>query len=122
MKFTEHRDSNILTVKNYQPGSAKINDMSLTESFYMNQKQLIENWNCHDIDELTEQHLNQILMIQPEIIILGTGEKQTFPSAKLFSYCAQKGVGLEVMDNAAACRTYNILTTEEREVALALIL
>ncbi|MDX1795280.1 MAG: Mth938-like domain-containing protein [Hydrogenovibrio sp.] len=122
MKFTEHRDSNILTVKKYQPGFAKINDMSVTESFYMNQKQLIENWGCRDIDELTEHHLDQVLMVQPEIIILGTGEKQSFPPAKLFSYCAQKGVGLEVMDNAAACRTYNVLTTEEREVALALIL
>ncbi|HHT00904.1 MAG TPA: hypothetical protein ENK73_08640, partial [Thiomicrospira sp.] len=59
---------------------------------------------------------------KPEVIILGTGETQHFPEPKLFAYCAHKGVGLEVMANDAACRTYNVLTTEDREIVLALII
>lgn len=122
MKFTEHRDTNILTVKKYQPGSVRINDIELTKSCFLNQKQLEDNWLCNHISELSEAHLDQIMEFYPEVIILGTGESQTFPDPKLFSYCAQKGIGLEVMNNAAACRTYNVLTTEEREVVLALII
>ncbi len=122
MKFTEHRDSNILTVQHYSAGLVKINTFKLTESCFLNQKNLVENWPCQDIEQLSTELLDQILELSPDVIILGTGEKQVFPHPKFFAYCAQKGIGLEVMDNAAACRTYNVLTTEEREVVLALIL
>lgn len=122
MKFTEHRDSNILTVKNYQAGVVTINDMHLEKSCYLNQKNLVENWACTTLADLNEERLEELFLMQPEIIILGTGENQQFPAPKYFALCAQRGIGLEVMDNAAACRTYNVLTTEEREVVLALIL
>ncbi|WP_024851135.1 Mth938-like domain-containing protein [Hydrogenovibrio kuenenii] len=122
MKFTEHRDSNILTVKNYQAGSVKVNDKLISHSCYLNQKNLVSDWQCNNLAELNEDRLDELFLMQPEIIILGTGENQQFPHPKYFAYCAQRGIGLEVMDNAAACRTYNVLTTEEREVVLALII
>lgn len=122
MKFTEHRDSNILSVKKYQPGLVKINDIDVYSSCFLSQNELKTDWPCHHISELNEDHLDQLLELMPEVIVLGTGEQQTFPAPKLFAYCAQKGIGLEVMDNAAACRTYNVLTTEDREIVLALIL
>lgn len=122
MKFTEHRDSNILTVKKYQPGLVKINDFDLDNSCFFNQHQLVDEWHCDHIENLSTKLLDELLKLNPDVIILGTGEQQTFPQPKFFAYCAQKGVGLEVMDNAAACRTYNVLTTEEREVVLALIM
>ncbi|BBP43768.1 Mth938-like domain-containing protein [Thiosulfativibrio zosterae] len=121
MKFTEHRDSNVLTVRQYQPGLVKINELQIQKSCFFNQKTLIQDWPCRAIEDLNETLLDDILALQPEVIILGTGENQIFPAPKLFAYCAQKGIGLEVMDNAAACRTYNVLTTEDRPVVLALI-
>ncbi len=121
MKFTEHRDSNILTVKQYSPGLVKINNFELTKSCFLNQKKIVESWSCQDIKNLSIALIDQILSLSPDVIILGTGEKQSFPSPEFFAYCAEKGVGLEVMENSAACRTYNVLTTEEREVVLALI-
>lgn len=122
MKFTEHRDSNVLAVKHYEPGQVKINQLQITDSCYLNQTQLVENWDCHDIAELTVEHLDELLSLKPEVILLGSGEKQVFPNPQLFAYCSQHGVGLEVMDNLAASRTYNVLTTEDREVVLALIM
>lgn len=122
MKFAEHRDPSILTVRSYQPGLVKINEFSLQNSCFLNQKTLIQNWQCENIHDLNEHHLDEVLRLDPEVLILGTGETQVFPEPRLFAYCAQKGVGLEVMDNAAACRTYNVLTTEERHVVLALII
>ncbi len=122
MKFTEHRDSNILSVKKYQPGLVKINDIEVHGSCFLNQHELVTDWACHRLSELNESHLQDVFSLQPEVIILGTGETQAFPAPKLFAFCTQNGIGLEVMDNAAACRTYNVLTTEDREVALALIM
>lgn len=121
MKFTEHRDSNILTVKKYEAGNLLVNDISVHNSCYLSQKELITDWQCQNVAQLTEALLDQVINLKPEVIILGTGEKQNFPAPKLFAYCAQKGIGLEVMDNAAACRTYNVLTTEDRDTVLALI-
>lgn len=122
MKFTEHRDSNVLVVKHYEPGLVKINDRELRSSCFLNQQQLVENWPCDHIGRLDTQHLDALFALKPEVIILGTGERQVFPEPRLFAYCAQKGIGLEVMNNPAACRTYNVLTTEDREVVLALIM
>ncbi|KUJ75321.1 hypothetical protein AVO42_08290 [Thiomicrospira sp. XS5] len=122
MKFTEHRDSNILSVKKYQPGLVKINDIEVQGSCFLNQHELVTDWACRSLNELNESHLQAVFSLQPEVIILGTGETQQFPAPKLFAFCTQNGIGLEVMDNAAACRTYNVLTTEDREVALALIM
>lgn len=122
MKFAEHRDPSILTVRSYQTGGVKINDLTLQNSCYLNQTTLIQNWQCESIEELNENHLDSVMQLKPEVLILGTGETQVFPEPRLFAYCAQRGIGLEVMDNAAACRTYNVLTTEERPVVLALII
>lgn len=122
MKFTEHRDSNVYAVKNYAPGLVKINDLEFTESCYITQTKCESSWPCCAIESLTQELLDQLLQEKPEVIILGTGEIQTFPEPKLFAYCATQGVGLEVMANDAACRTYNVLTTEDRDVVLALIM
>ncbi len=122
MKFTEHRDSNIFTVKHYDPQCVKINNLQFHNSFFITQFSTEKNWPCKHIQDLTLEHLNQLLEKKPEVIILGTGNKQVFPSPRFFAHCAMQGIGLEVMANDAACRTYNVLTTEDREVLLALIL
>lgn len=121
MKFTEHRDSNIKTVKHYEAGKVRINADIYTNSLFLTQTQVFENWAINNIEQLNIEHLEPILQQKPEVIILGTGETQVFPDIKLFAYCLQQGIGLEVMANDAACRTYNILTTEDRDVVLALI-
>lgn len=122
MKFTEHRDSNINVVKHYQPGAVKINGREIHGSCYLNQQTIIEKWSCAPAASLEQHHLTPLLKLKPEVIILGTGEEQVFPAPALFAYCARHGIGLEVMNNLAACRTYNVLTTEDREVVLALIM
>jgi len=122
MKFTEHRDSNIFAVKHYEPGYVKVNNLTFHKSCFITQFTTESEWPCDSVENLTIEHLEQLLESQAEVIILGTGEKQIFPEPKLFAYCAAKGVGLEVMANDAACRTYNVLTTEDREVLLALIM
>ncbi|NCN42953.1 MAG: hypothetical protein CO158_05570 [Piscirickettsiaceae bacterium CG_4_9_14_3_um_filter_43_564] len=122
MKFTEHRDSNVFAVKQYRPGLVKINDRTLLKSCFLTQHQLIEDWPCANLDSLTEDKLMEIIHLKPEVILLGTGEQHTFPDRTLFALCARHGIGLETMSNIAACRTFNVLSTEDRDVVLALII
>jgi len=122
MKFTEHRDSNVLAIKRYQAGEVVINDQKVLSSCYLTQHYLHRDWACKHISELNTERLDELLKLNPEVIILGTGETQTFPDVEYFAYCAKQGVGLEVMNNTAASRTFNVLTTEDREVLLALIM
>ncbi|BBP45928.1 hypothetical protein THMIRHAS_13010 [Thiosulfatimonas sediminis] len=121
MKFSEHRDSNINVVKTYQSGEVRINAQVFKQSLYFTQHEIFSDWTIQQIADLSDEHLQPIVALQPEVIILGTGEKQVFPDIRFFSYCACHGIGLEVMANDAACRTYNVLTTEDRDVVLALI-
>lgn len=122
MKFTEHRDSNVLAVKSYQPGLVKVNNLEFNQSCFITQKSYNDKWMCSNINALNAELIDELLTEKPEVIILGTGESQEFPEPKLFAYCASQGVGLEVMANDAACRTYNVLTTEDRDIVLALIM
>jgi len=81
---------------------------------------LIENWLTPSINELKLADFKPVLELDPEIIVLGTGARQAFPPAQLISELNQAGVGVEIMNTAAACRTYNFLMTDGRKVAAAI--
>jgi len=81
-----------------------------------------EGFAAAGLDALTAADFRQLLDYDPEIVLLGTGVRQCFPSPRDTAPLAQAQVGLEVMDTRAACRTYNILVAEGRRVVAALIL
>jgi uncharacterized protein len=81
---------------------------------------LIEDWTPKTFAELTAAHLEPILALKPELVLLGTGSSQRFPPSAIRSVFTVQGVGLEAMDLGAACRTFNILVQEERRVVAAL--
>ncbi len=83
---------------------------------------VIEGWQPTLPSELTAEHMQSVLEFQPEIVLLGTGRSLRFPAAKILQVCHQAGVGIEVMDTGAACRTYNILAAEGRRVVAALMM
>lgn len=82
----------------------------------------VETWPPRSITELTETHLAPVLAYRPEIILLGSGATLQFPARELRAALANLGIGVEIMDTHAACRTYNILAGEGRNVAAALII
>ena len=81
----------------------------------------VENWPAASFDALTADDFSFLKALNAEIVLLGTGARQRFPHPRLTAALAQAGIGLEVMDVQAACRTYNILVAEERKVAAALL-
>ena len=83
---------------------------------------MIENWLVESYHNLATHHLDQILSWQPELIIIGSGNVPSFPNTELVNYTASKNIGLEVMDTGAACRSYNLLVDEGRDVVACLFL
>ncbi|WP_313446732.1 Mth938-like domain-containing protein [Stenotrophomonas indicatrix] len=102
--------------------SARVNDRVLGNSFYLTPDQLVEQWPVTDVAALQVADLEPILALKPALILLGTGERQAFPPAVVMAACLSRGIGLEVMNNPAAARTFNILAGEARKVAAAFIL
>ncbi len=78
-------------------------------------------WDDRRFEALTHEDFGFLATLDVEIVLLGTGPRQRFPHPRLTAPLAQAGIGLEVMDLKAACRTYNILVAEERKVGLALL-
>jgi len=81
----------------------------------------LSNWDVKNFEMLDMTHFQQLCALQPELVLLGTGQKIRFPSPKLLAPLINACIGVEVMDTAAASRTYTILTAEGRQVAAALL-
>jgi len=81
----------------------------------------VEPWPVAELEDLTEEHFAQLAGLGVEVVLLGTGSSLRFPHPRITQGLARAGIGLEVMDTQAACRTFNILVAEERKVAAALL-
>lgn len=121
MKFTLDNAATAHAVTARAPGEVRIAGRSYQRSLVVNATAIIDPWPVNDVSGIAPA-LDAALELRPEILILGTGERQVFPEPQVFAAVAARGIGLEVMDNGAACRTYNVLLAEGRNVALALIL
>ena len=82
----------------------------------------LNTWSVSSVADIQSSHFEQLANLQAEVVILGTGDTITFPESKLTRPLIDQGIGLEVMDTMAACRTYNILRGDDRKVAAAIIL
>ncbi|MDY6991634.1 MAG: Mth938-like domain-containing protein [Pseudomonadota bacterium] len=79
-------------------------------------------WPVEQFEHLTQAHFEMIVTLAPEVVLFGSGQQLRFPSSELFMPLINAGIGVEVMDTYAACRTYTILGGEQRQVAAALII
>ncbi|NMM28189.1 MAG: Xcc1710-like domain-containing protein [Glaciimonas sp.] len=110
------------TVTAYDDAGIEINAKYFTHSFVMLPEIAPITWAVDHFEALTTEHFKQIEAQNPDVVILGTGRRQRFVHPKLTTVLTMRRIGIECMDNQAACRTYNILMAEGRKVALALII
>lgn len=106
----------------YGDGYVMINQIRHEKNMIVFPDQLIEHWPVASVADLSLEHFDDILPRKPEIILLGTGAQLRFPDYSLMARILQTRIGFEVMDTQAACRTYNILVEEGRQVAAAIIM
>jgi uncharacterized protein len=107
-------------ITGYGEGYVLVNGQRHESSLIVTPDQVVP-WDVSEFARITLQDFEKLKALQPEILLLGTGPTQRFPHPRLTAPLAEAGIGVEVMDLKAACRTYNILVAEERKVAAALL-
>jgi len=121
MKLHPQAAGTLRTVTGYGPGWIEINAVRHEGALLVQPEADVVPWPVKAFDELTATDFEAIAALQPDLVLLGTGERQRFVHPRLIAALASRRIGLECMDTAAACRTYNILMTEGRRVLAALL-
>ncbi|HEY0268398.1 MAG TPA: Mth938-like domain-containing protein [Methyloradius sp.] len=122
MKLHSTPTQHYQTVTAYDELSIELNAVRFEHSLLVLPEVKPAVWPVSSFDDLTTDHFAQIEATAPDVVILGTGRTQRFAHPKLTAALTTRRIGVECMDNHAACRTYNILMAEGRKVALALII
>ena len=122
MKLHLDNPSSRNLVTGYGPGYVAINHRQYAASLVLLPDRIVEPWGAGGFEALAEGDFEAIRALAPEIFLLGTGERQRFPSPALLRPLIEARIGYEVMDLAAACRTFNILMAEGRRIAAALLI
>ena len=107
-------------ITGYGEGYVLVNGQRHESSLIVTPDQVVP-WDVSEFTKITAGDFEKLKSLSPEILLLGTGPKQRFPHPRLTAPLAEAGIGVEVMDLKAACRTFNILVAEERKVAAALL-
>ncbi len=119
MKLTlETSDVNL--IRAWEPDAVRVGDEWLRGHLILSSQRIISDWAVSAPDSLQEEDLAPAIELEPKIILLGTGTHLAIPDVDLMTALAARGIGLEIMDTPAACRTYNVLIHEGREVVAAL--
>lgn len=109
-------------IRAYAAGRVTINEAVYTASLIVTPQRVIADWPPAGFADLVASHFEAIAALKPEVVILGTGARLQFPAPSVARALVEAGIGLEVMDTGAACRTYNILMSDGRRVAAALLM
>jgi len=107
---------------NTADGERPKNYKTLNQSFIVTPRKLIENWKVENPHLLTKEHFQDLLALKPEIVIIGTGKEMHFADSDYTLPLLQAGIGVEFMTTSAACRTYNFLVSDSRDVAAAIFM
>jgi uncharacterized protein len=122
VKFTLESAGTARAIQSYGPGRVVVDGEPLTESLVLTPERLLRDWPPQCFEDLRVEHFEALGALGPELVILGSGAHLRFPAPALTEPLRRRGIGLEVMDTGAACRTFNVLLLEERQVALALLM
>jgi uncharacterized protein len=121
MRFAQDSSSAAHTVRGYEAGALRIDEDTYRTSIIVTASTVVPLPDIRDMNDLAGLDPSRILGLDPEIILLGTGPHQIFPSAAFRARFLSVGIGVEVMDTGAACRTFNVLVAEQRRVAALLV-
>ncbi len=122
MQLTEHRPGNHHVVRRVDSRAVWIDDQRIEHSLIVGARFLRTDWPVRDLADLNEQALTPIFELSPELVLIGFGDQQQFVAPSLQRRFFEQGIGLECMTLPAACRTFNVLMSENRRAIAALIL
>ncbi|ODS60890.1 MAG: hypothetical protein ABS38_12040 [Acidovorax sp. SCN 68-22] len=121
MKFSPER-IDAQSISGYGPGWVAVGGEKIHDSVILGAQGLRTPWPVPSFEQLTAEHIAELATLEAEVMLLGTGERTRFVHPRWLAPLLARRIGLEAMDSFAACRTYNILAGEGRNVVLALII
>jgi uncharacterized protein len=122
VKFQPDTHDGFNAISRYAPEQVSVGGKLYSQSILIPWKGEIRPWSASSFAHLQAAHFLSIVQLVPEVVIFGSGAKLRFPAPKLLATLMEQRIGLESMDNAAACRTYNVLVSEGRRAVLALLM
>lgn len=122
MDLSHERPEGYLFFRSATPTRITVVDRVLERSFLLMPDHLVEDWPVQRPEDFDPAAAEALAALQPEVVLLGTGQRQVFPAREAQVALLRRRIGIEVMDNAAACRTYNLLAGEGRRVLAAVML
>lgn len=122
MKFHRETAQGVNLVRSWGSGYVNLNEERVESSVVVAADTVIHGWQVDRVEDITLDSLACVLELEPEVIVLGTGDVQRFPEIALLARLQEMGIGIEVMDTVAAARTYNVLVGEGRHVVAALFM
>lgn len=122
MKLQPDRAEGVNLITAIEAGLVRVNAQAYRSSLLVPWQGAVLDWGCRDFLQLGAAHFERVLGLSPELVIFGSGDRLRFPAAALLRSLIERRVGIETMDTAAACRTYNVLAAEGRTVVAALLI
>ena len=121
MRFAQDSTSGINVIRAYGNGELRVNENVYRGAVILSAATVIADANIHNLDDLIAIDVGRTLALEPELVLLGTGASQIFPAPSFGAQFLRAGIGFEVMDTSAACRTFNVLVGEQRRVTALLL-
>ena len=121
MEFHLEQPLNQFFVRSVNEQGIVVDKDLYTNAFIISAQRIIPEWNVTTVDDINEESLQRIFELQPEVVLIGTGKTQKFLPLDVQKHFFKRQIGFEVMKTDAACRTFNVLASEGREVVAGLM-
>lgn len=121
MEFNLDLPPNQFFIRSVSEKGIRVSDDFFTNPFIISGQRIIPQWSVKSAGDINEASLQVIFDLQPEVILIGTGMTQVFLPPAIQAHFFHRHIGFEVMKTDAACRTFNVLVAEGRQVVAALL-
>jgi uncharacterized protein len=121
LNITQETGAGRNVIRGYERGRIIVNERSFSRSLIVSPEHLNPDWEPQLLADLQVSHLEAIAVLEPQVVLLGTGDHPGMPEGAIPRYFLERGIGFEAMATRAACRTFNVLMSEGRAVAAALL-
>ena len=121
MEFNLEVPQDQFFIRSVSEKGIRINQDYFNRPFIISGQRIVPEWNVMSVDDINEESLQVVFDLQPEVVLIGTGNTQVFLPPATQVHFFSRSVGFEVMTTDAACRTYNVLAAEGRQVVAALL-